>query len=261
MSKNDRFVGEMTKVGNAPIDKEKMKKMLGQVPSSKTNTSMVMVHGGPGSGRYPAGSSGNGFDNEQSRKMFYDDEAQRASHERLRESGKVANKREANAIAKYTGDGSIAINSFLRDGHVLEKYSEGVTDERAALLVSSLNGYIDGCDELPQGEYLYRGVGSFWKEVSSMKEGDTFEDKGFQSFSSRKSVAQDFSRLTPEVNGMIILRAMTTSGDKGVVLPGNENEVLLKPCTWKVVGRQVYKETSDGRGIDMHIVDVVRSDD
>ena len=40
MSNNDRFVGEMTKVGNAPIDKEKMKKMIGQVPGSKKNTSI-----------------------------------------------------------------------------------------------------------------------------------------------------------------------------------------------------------------------------
>lgn len=42
MSNNDRFVGEMTKVGNAPIDKEKMKKMIKQVPGSKTNTFIVI---------------------------------------------------------------------------------------------------------------------------------------------------------------------------------------------------------------------------
>lgn len=42
MSNNDRFVGDMAKVGNAPIDKEKMKKMNKQVPGSSTNTSVVV---------------------------------------------------------------------------------------------------------------------------------------------------------------------------------------------------------------------------
>lgn len=42
MAENERFEGEMTKVGNAPIDKEKLKKMTKQVPGSKTNVSVAV---------------------------------------------------------------------------------------------------------------------------------------------------------------------------------------------------------------------------
>jgi len=190
-----------------------------------------------------------------------DGKGQREVHKSLRErqakTGIIANNKEKEAIDKYTGSGYPAMNTYKRTGTSEDLLKENISPEKARQMSETLEPYINRFD-LPEGTVLYRGVGSYGKEALKLKEGDVYEDKGFQSFSARSEVATDYSKIA---SPMPIIRAVTTKGDKGLTIPLGENEVIMNPGKWKVVDTQIVNEVDDKerpwRGIKFQVITVV----
>ena len=157
----------------------------------------------------------------------------------------------------YTGSDYHGINEYKRgNGYIGKRYTD-LTEKQCKDHAEKLQKAIDK-SELPGDIYLYRGVQSNAKALKAVNVGDTYEDKGFQSFSLDGSRTMDFSRLDYEIP---ILRTRTFDGQKGLAGGGfHEKEVILPPAVWKVTGVTIVEEPPNSKGyksmIKYRVVDV-----
>ena len=125
--------------------------------------------------------------------------------------------------------------------------------------IGRIDKTISNAPTLPEGTVLYRGVGE--RGVSAMmdmKPGDTCNDKAFQSFSTNPEKANQFTTAKNSEKGgrdKVLIRAVTGSDTKGLVIGGGEHEVLIGRGTgWKVVSNNMVKQDRLTR---VHVITVV----
>jgi len=151
-------------------------------------------------------------------------------------------------INNYTSTGYAKINYDLREGK-----AAGANAKQ----IAGLDKMIAGSPKLPEGTVLYRGVGERGVNLMmGMKPGDTCDDKGFQSFSTSPFNANAFT--TRLASGgketKVMIRAITTGKENGLVIGGGEHEVLMpRGSGWKVVSNTPVKQ---GR-LTTHVITVV----
>jgi hypothetical protein len=157
-----------------------------------------------------------------------------------------------NVVSDYTRTGYAKLNNDLREG----KASNTQT-------VTHLDRVISDSPALPEGTVLYRGVGE--KGVSSMynmKPGDTCNDKAFQSFSTSPNQALQFT-TRKSVEGetgahKVLIRAVTSGSQKGLVIGGGEHEVLMpRGSGWKVVSNNAVTTGVHAGRVTTHVITVV----
>jgi hypothetical protein len=197
-----------------------------------------------------------------------------------RESDKTADYEVATVIddSYCNNPHSWQINRYLREGTLSDEmgkidpeYSE-YDKQRAIRAQDRLSNEIKWLDSamdtyeqpLPVGLYAYRGVGDeSGRYLSDLAMGDTFKDKGFQSFSIDDHHVQGFTEVWGKGQGkeqIAIVRAITTDGDKAVWHNTSEDELIFRRGTeWKVIGKEMVKVYRDTRYVDAHIITVMRA--
>jgi hypothetical protein len=155
-------------------------------------------------------------------------------------------------VSDYTRLGYAKLNNDLREG----KSSDSKT-------VTHLDRIISDSPELPEGTVLYRGVGE--KGVVSMynmKPGDTCNDKAFQSFSTSPNQALQFT-TRKSIEGetgahKVLIRAVTSGNQKGLVVGGGEHEVIMpRGSGWKVVSNNAVTTGVHAGKVTTHVITVV----
>ena len=241
--------------------------------------SEAKMHGGPGSGRYPAGSgddgggaSSKGFDKEASKSLVVTNDHKEYDTKLMKTLADGGGAKVATAIAEaqdaqlsknmeyaearsdqvgnYTGTGYLEINKNLR--------SDGPTTDA---IYAKMDKVIDESPELPRGTVMYRGVGEHSAQrLMDMKPGDTCNDKAYQSFSTNPRVASTFTSYTTNKGkrDAVIIRAVSNGNQKGFVVGHAEHEIIMPRGTaWKVVSNNAVTTGFNAGRVTTHVITVV----
>jgi hypothetical protein len=184
------------------------------------------------------------------------------------ECAKATASRIPDSISQYGNNNTQLSNSPLGE-HCENGYIQNNEDLRRGKTTETtdaIDKIIDNSPNLPEGLELYRGVGSNTGEsLANAQVGDTYKDPAYQSFSLNPGTAADFGGLwggseddydNPDGNDVTILRAITTSNQKGVFVSNlAENELILpRGKNWKVIGKSKITAKT---GVNFHIITVV----
>lgn len=291
MNNKDKFISEDIKVvGHDEVNDDDLN-ILSKIVYSKKS----MVHGGPGSGRYPKGSG----DNEVSpdipsakdslkieKGSSYISSAKLSSKEisdqwmaMTGRSGSALgstnlSEPEKDSVLEYIQAGYAPINAYARHGTMegaeFIDYAEEIQDnETAKRYVENLDKAIErGGKIIPVGTEMWRGIGEHsGARVAALEIGDICDDKAFQSFSTDPYSGGNFARAyempktDPDPNilapiGKTIIRAISTgTGEKALGGSMTERELIFPRGTKWQV---VSKEQFDlGKDIKLNVVTVM----
>ena len=220
--------------------------------------------GGPGSGRYPAGSGGEGKGPDVighiKNSTEYPASALKGGHnfeddELFMESSQLSDTQKA-AIAVYRSNDYMSINSGLRGDVPLDRFDPTTEPEEYATsigaVVDEMDAAFEGAPTLDEPAVLYRG-GNFDKEtLSQMTEGSIVEDKAFLSTSDSPNVAGSFAGGNPNMGFVgVQFEIAVPAGERYLMLSsaeeGSESEVLFnRGSSMRVVSRTT--QYADGTG-------------
>lgn len=284
MNNEDKFISEDIKVvGHDEVNDDDLN-ILSKIVYSKKS----MVHGGPGSGRYPKGSGNNEVSSDipsakDSLKFERGSSAIFSSTktpEQIRDEwGQVSGlykvdltEDDKDAVRMYTQSGYGPINSYARHGVIDSStdFDYDIKDEATAQhYVKLMDDAIDhGKQQIPQGVEMWRGIGEHsGLSTAALEIGDICEDAGFQSFSMDPYTGGNFARVyempktdpDPEISaplGKTVIRAISTgTNEKALGGSMTERELIFPRGTkWQVVSKE---QLELGQGIKLNVVTVM----
>jgi hypothetical protein len=166
------------------------------------------------------------------------------------------------AINDYTAVGYGGMNAYLR-GDITEDKAKNLQFPVKFKDVEKIDAAIAGAPALPEGTVLYRGVGERGvASLMNMKPGDSCNDKAFQSFSTSPNQANQFTTRA-SIEGekgshKVLIRAITSGKEKGLVIGGGEHEVIMpRGSGWKVVSNNAVTSGANAGRVTTHVITVV----
>jgi hypothetical protein len=172
--------------------------------------------------------------------------------------GQSDSVQNSDALGRYTSTGYAGMNAYLR-GTMTKEKAESLQFPPKLSDIKKIDSVISDAPTLPEGITLYRGIGERGvSTMMNMQPGDTCNDKAFQSFSTSPFIASSFDSGKAGEGGKrdkVMIRAITSGKEKGLVIGGSEHEVLMpRGQGWKVVSNNAIKEN---RLTTVHVITVV----